>query len=133
MFDRLKRHWPEYGMEAAGLGLFMVSACVFAAILEYPGSPVRQAIDNAFLRRVLMGMAMSLTAIGIIYSPFRGAFESFGQRCGSTSARRLWACFWRRRFTGGVRARAQYCAPSSTTRTPGAASSVHQHQAGIHL
>jgi aquaporin Z len=27
--DALRRHWPEYLIEAAGLGLFMVSACVF--------------------------------------------------------------------------------------------------------
>ncbi len=30
----LSRHWPEYLMEAAGLGAFMLSACVFAALLE---------------------------------------------------------------------------------------------------
>ncbi len=41
MLDALRLHWPEYLMEAAGLGIFMISACVFATILEYPGSPVR--------------------------------------------------------------------------------------------
>ncbi len=70
MFDALRRHWPEYLMEAAGLGIFMISACVFATILEYPGSPVRQAIPDPFFRRVLMGTAMGLTAIGIIFSPW---------------------------------------------------------------
>src|SRR5262245_29506144 len=45
-------HWPEYPIEAAGLGLFMVSACVFATLLEHPSSPVRQAIADAALRRV---------------------------------------------------------------------------------
>ena len=25
MWDTLRRHWPEYSMEGAGLGLFMVS------------------------------------------------------------------------------------------------------------
>src|SRR5213592_3334395 len=29
-------HWPEYLMEGLSLGLFMISACTFAAILEYP-------------------------------------------------------------------------------------------------
>lgn len=57
-------------MEAAGLGIFMLSACVFGTILEYPTSPIRQAIDDPILRRTLMGMAMGLTAIGIIYSPW---------------------------------------------------------------
>jgi aquaporin Z len=57
-------------MEAAGLGLFMISAGVLGTLLEYPGSPVQQAIADPFLRRLLMGVAMGLTAIGIIYSPW---------------------------------------------------------------
>lgn len=68
--DALKRHYPEYLMEATGLGLFMVSACVFGVILEHPSSPVHQAIPNPLLRRMLMGMAMGTTAISIIYSPW---------------------------------------------------------------
>ena len=57
-------------MEAAGLGMFMISAGTFGTILEYPGSPAHQAIADPFLRRILMGTAMGLTAIGIIYSPW---------------------------------------------------------------
>jgi aquaporin Z len=57
-------------MEAAGLGAFMVSACVFGTLLQHPGSPVRQAIDDALVRRGLMGLAMGATAIGIIHSPW---------------------------------------------------------------
>lgn len=63
-------------MEAAGLGFFMLSACFFTTLLEHPGSPVRQAIDTPVLRRVLMGVAMGLTAIGIVYS-------RWGQRSGA--------------------------------------------------
>lgn len=70
MLDALRRHWPEYLMEAAGLGIFMISAGVFGTILEYPASPVHQAIADPFLRRIVMGIAMGLTAIGIIYSPW---------------------------------------------------------------
>ncbi len=70
MTKALSQHWPEYFMEAFGLGLFMVSAGVFGTLLEYPNSPVHQAIGNPFVRRALMGMAMGLTAIGIIYSPW---------------------------------------------------------------
>src|SRR5574341_886849 len=70
MSDALRHHWPEYLMEAAGLGLFMVSACIFATLLEHPASPARQALPSPLLRRVLMGVAMGLTAIGIIYSPW---------------------------------------------------------------
>jgi aquaporin Z len=70
MLNALKQHWPEYLIEAAGLGLFMISACVFGAVLEYPGSPVRQAIHDPMSRRVLMGLAMGATAVAIIYSPW---------------------------------------------------------------
>ena len=57
-------------MEAALLGLFMISACVFVALLEHPGSPLPKAIPDPILRRVLTGIAMGLTAIGLIYSPW---------------------------------------------------------------
>ncbi len=70
MLDALGRHWPEYLMEAAGLGIFMISAGLLGTLLEYPGSPVHQAIADPFLRRLLMGIAMGLTAIAIIYSPW---------------------------------------------------------------
>jgi aquaporin Z len=40
MQTALRTHWPEYLMEAAGLGLFMISACVFGTLLGHPGSPV---------------------------------------------------------------------------------------------
>ncbi len=70
MLIALRRHWPEYLMEAAGLGLFMVSACVFGALLEHPASTARQALSDPLVRRVLMGLAMGLTAVGIIYSPW---------------------------------------------------------------
>jgi len=76
MRDALKHHWPEYLMEAAGLGIFMIAAAGVATLLEYPGSPIRQAIEDPLLRRILMGVAMGLTAIGIIYSPW-------GQRSGA--------------------------------------------------
>jgi len=66
----LREHWPEYLMEAWGLGAFMVSAGLFATLLEYPGSPIRQALGDADLRRALMGLAMGLTAVAIIYSPW---------------------------------------------------------------
>src|SRR5215510_9182440 len=69
MYNALRQHWLEYLMEAAELGLFMLSACTFGVLLEYPGSPVRQALTEPLLRRFLMGLAMALTAIGIVYSP----------------------------------------------------------------
>ena len=68
MTDALTRHWPEYLIEAACLGLFMMSAFTFGTIFEHPDSPIHQAISNPLLRRFLMGIAMGLTAISIIYS-----------------------------------------------------------------
>jgi len=70
MLISLKKHWPEYLMEAAGLGIFMVSASVFTILLYHPASPAVRVLPEEFPRRVLMGLAMGLTAIGIIYSPW---------------------------------------------------------------
>ena len=70
MEQRYSDHWPEYLMEAGGLCLFMISACVFTTVLEHPGSPIRQWLGSAFLRRTIIGVAMGLTAIGLIYSPW---------------------------------------------------------------
>jgi len=63
-----QRHWPEYLMEAAELGSFMISACVFTALLEHPASPVHALVPDPTLRRVLMGTAMGLTVISIFFS-----------------------------------------------------------------
>src|SRR5262245_24900971 len=84
----LGRHWPEYLIEAAGLGLFMVSACLFTALLEHPSSPVRQTVMAPMLRRIPMGLAMGLTAVAIVYSPF-------GQRSGAHLNPALTLTFWR--------------------------------------
>jgi len=71
------RHWPGYMIEAACLGLFMVSACSFTVLLQHPGSAIRQMLPSARVRRLLTGVAMGLTAIALIYSPcaYSGACE----------------------------------------------------------
>ena len=63
-------HLPEYLMEGAELGVFMISACLFTALLEYPASPVHGMIADATIRRALIGCSMGATAIAIIYSPW---------------------------------------------------------------
>ncbi|HWT03737.1 MAG TPA: aquaporin [Pyrinomonadaceae bacterium] len=65
----LRNHWPEYLIEAAGLSLFMISACLFAALLFHPASPIHTAIGSPTFARILVGAMMGLTAIAIIYSP----------------------------------------------------------------
>jgi aquaporin Z len=57
-------------MEAWGLGTFMISACLFGALYEFPGSPIHKAISSELLRRLMMGLSMGLTAIAIVYSPW---------------------------------------------------------------
>lgn len=109
MFTALKTHWPEYLMEASELGIFMISACFFGVLLEHPGSPVRQTIGDPFLRRVLMGLAMGLTSVSIVYSPL-------GKRSGAHFNPSVTLTFWRlgkierwdamfyilAQFTGGI-------------------------------
>ena len=65
-----ERHWPEYAIEATLLGAFMLSACVCTVLVEHPGSPVRAAIGDAFVRRTVVGLAMGATAIALIHSPW---------------------------------------------------------------
>src|SRR5262245_44212847 len=76
MSRALQQHWPEYLIEAWALGTFMVSAVLFTALLEYPGSPIHQFIPNSHARRAHIGLAMGLTAMALIYSPW-------GQRSGA--------------------------------------------------
>ena len=54
----------------------MLSAAVFTTLLEYHESPLYQSIPNPVLRRALIGIAMGLTAVSMIYSPW-------GQRSGA--------------------------------------------------
>jgi aquaporin Z len=62
----LVSHWPEYLIEAAGLGVFMVIAGICPLLAEAPSA--MQALASPDLRRALIGVAMGLTAVAIIYS-----------------------------------------------------------------
>jgi aquaporin Z len=84
----MRAHWPEYLMEAAGLGLFMLSAALVTAGLEYPLSPLHALLPDPILRRVVIGLAMGLTAIGLIYSPW-------GQQSGAHLNPAVTATFYR--------------------------------------
>ena len=56
-------------MEAWGLGVFMVAACVGTILIWHPDSPVEHLVDGRpYLQRFLMGIAMGLTATAIVYS-----------------------------------------------------------------
>jgi aquaporin Z len=56
-------------MEAAELGLFMISACSFGVLLFHPDGFGQTQVRNPLAVRALMGMAMALTALAIIHSP----------------------------------------------------------------
>ncbi|HVV70429.1 MAG TPA: hypothetical protein VHI52_02855, partial [Verrucomicrobiae bacterium] len=65
MHRALVEHWPEYLMEAAELGLFMVSASLFTMLFYHPSSAVVRVIQPEFVRRLLTGLAMGLTLVGL--------------------------------------------------------------------
>jgi aquaporin Z len=88
MGGALRAHWPEYSIEALGLGLFMVSACALGTLLGHPASPVVESVPDPVARRLLMGLAMGLTAVGLIYSPW-------GQRSGAHFNPATTLVFWR--------------------------------------
>lgn len=64
----LRQHWPEYLMEAWGLGSFMIAAGVAVVLLESPDAYLHGLIADSDLRRLIVGLAMGFTAVGIIYS-----------------------------------------------------------------
>lgn len=80
-------HLPEYFCEALGLGMFMFSAGVFGTLLESPASELHQWISEPFSRRIVMGLAMGLTAIALIYSPW-------GRRSGAHNNPAVTISFW---------------------------------------
>jgi aquaporin Z len=90
----LREHWPEYLIEAWALGTFMVSAAVWSVLLGHAGSPLHEAIPQPGLRRALGGLAMGLTAIALIYSPW-------GQRSGAHMNPAVTLTYWRLRKVAG--------------------------------
>ncbi len=70
MLRALEDHWPEYLMEALGLGLFMVAANLFTAAIFHPSSPLAQIVRAPLAARFLMGLAMGTTAVALILSPW---------------------------------------------------------------
>jgi aquaporin Z len=83
----LASHWPEYLIEAWGLGAFMVSACVVGVVLEHPDSLLRTSLSNDLTRRAVFGVGMGLTAVGIVYS-------KWGKRSGAHINPAFTLTFW---------------------------------------
>jgi aquaporin Z len=70
MMTTFRNHWLEYAIEAACLGLFMMSAGLFGALLGAPELPLHQVVTSPFLCRALKGLAMAAMAVAICYSPW---------------------------------------------------------------
>jgi glycerol uptake facilitator-like aquaporin len=56
-------------MEAFGLAIFMCSCCFFAGQLWHQGAFLNILFPTNMGKNLMMGLAMSLTAIIIFYSP----------------------------------------------------------------
>jgi aquaporin Z len=65
-----RKNWKHYLEEALGLGIFMISACFFSAMLFSEKSSWYNTIPNEMTRNILMGIAMGFTALFIFYSPW---------------------------------------------------------------
>jgi aquaporin Z len=65
-----KKNWKHYLQEAFGLAIFMISACLFGALIYSNHGALHLAISNDYIRTVIMGILMGSTALFIFYSPF---------------------------------------------------------------
>jgi len=96
-------------MEAAELGLFMLSACLFTALLQHPASAVSSLLPDPLLKRALTGLAMAGTAIALVFSPWgKQSGAHFNPSVTLTFLRlkkiRPWDAFFYilAQFTGGI-------------------------------
>lgn len=67
---QFRQHWQLYLIESAGLGVFMLVAALVDTALESYRFPLHVLVASTLLRRALMGVAMGVTAVVLIYSPW---------------------------------------------------------------
>lgn len=63
-----RKNWKHYLREALGLGIFMISACFFGAMIFSPESVWHDKIPGELLKNIVMGLLMGATALFIFYS-----------------------------------------------------------------
>jgi len=68
-WSAFSQNWRLYLYECLELAIFMISACVCTLFLFHPEYPAVRMIPSPMLRRIVMGIAMGLTAVLIIHSP----------------------------------------------------------------
>ena len=64
--DTLRRHWPEYAIEAGFLALFVLAAGVVSAWLQVGDG----AASELAVRRVVAGVVIGIVVMAMIYSPW---------------------------------------------------------------
>ena len=64
--ETLRRHWPEYAIEAGFLAAFLLFAGVVSAWLLGPDAPASELA----VRRLVAGVATGLLLIAMVYSPW---------------------------------------------------------------
>src|SRR4051812_48119552 len=83
-----------YAIEGALLASFMIVACATVIAVEHPGSPVPHHVTSPLARRAITGLAMGLTAVALIYSPW-------GRRSGPHFNPAMTVATWRMGRIGG--------------------------------
>ncbi|MDX1907068.1 MAG: aquaporin [Bacteroidia bacterium] len=68
MLKAWQTNWRSYLIEGWALGMFMVSAVLVVILMDHPALPVRGLITDGWIRRMIIGIAMGLTAVLLIYS-----------------------------------------------------------------
>lgn len=84
----VKRHWPNYVAEAAGLFLFLFMAGLVTTAVNHPGWWLaRQLAGHEVLGRAVIGLVAGLTVVVIVYSPW-------GKRSGAHLNPAVTLAFW---------------------------------------
>ena len=87
----LRRHWPYYLTEAAGLAVFVTCSGLLTLALEHPDSPLHQWLmaqgAGPTLRRVPLGVGMGLVIVILTYNPW-------GKRSGAHINPAITLAFW---------------------------------------
>lgn len=83
MAKMMRHHLPEYLIEAVGLAIFMISAAFFTVLFEE-----YWVVSSPLARRFFEGIAIGLTALGLIYSPW-------GKQSGAHFNPAVTLTFWR--------------------------------------
>lgn len=95
MTSTASTHWREYAIEAVLLGAFMISAAAWATLLYHPASPWFVGAGATVAERVPMALAMGVTAVALIYSPW-------GARSGAHMNPAVTLTFWRLKKITGI-------------------------------